>query len=294
MESRKRAPGALRLRGSSGGHRGAPGPTNRRALPHQEGIDLFADDPRSLNEPPQPPTFHLRAGRPRAGVKLTRDDQKVVIADRAPPPKSLMAELGERASWVNLDFGGADWDSLLRGAGVVHHYAWGSVPGTANDPSEDFTTNVQPTLRLLEALRQVAVRREAPSLIFPSSGGTVYGKVRNVPTREDHPLAPINVYGAGKASAELYLGVYRAIHGLDCRVARLSNPFGAGQDLSRGQGAATTFVYQALSDQPIHIWGDGEVVRDYIHVSDAAAGLVALACAPRNDRCWIFNMGSGE
>src|SRR5208282_5449849 len=71
MESRKRAPGALRLRGSSGGHRGAPGPTNRRALPHQEGIDLFADDPRSLNEPPQPPTFHLRAGRPRAGVKLT-------------------------------------------------------------------------------------------------------------------------------------------------------------------------------------------------------------------------------
>jgi len=225
---------------------------------------------------------------------LTRDDQKVVIADRAPPPKSLMAELGERASWVNLDFGGADWDSLLRGAGVVHHYAWGSVPGTANDPSEDFTTNVQPTLRLLEALRQVAVRREAPSLIFPSSGGTVYGKVRNVPTREDHPLAPINVYGAGKASAELYLGVYRAIHGLDCRVARLSNPFGAGQDLSRGQGAATTFVYQALSDQPIHIWGDGEVVRDYIHVSDAAAGLVALACAPRNDRCWIFNMGSGE
>src|SRR5208282_1720284 len=70
MESRKRAPGALRLRGSSGGHRGAPGPTNRRALPHQEGIDLFADDPRSLNEPPQSPTFHLRAGRPRAGVKL--------------------------------------------------------------------------------------------------------------------------------------------------------------------------------------------------------------------------------
>src|SRR5208337_4868616 len=70
MKSRERAPGALRLRGSSGGHRGAPGPTKRRALPHQEGIDLFADDLRSLHLPPQPPTFHRRAGRPKAGVKL--------------------------------------------------------------------------------------------------------------------------------------------------------------------------------------------------------------------------------
>ena len=225
---------------------------------------------------------------------LARDEQKVVLADRAPPPESLMTALGDRASWVKFDFSGADWDSLLPGAAVVHHYAWGSVPGTANDPSEDFTTNVEPTLRLLEALRQLAVRRDAPSLIFASSGGTVYGKVRHVPTREDHPLGPISVYGAGKASAEIYLGVYRTIHGLDCRIARLSNPFGAGQDLSKGQGAATIFVHQALSDQPIHIWGDGEVVRDYIHVSDAAAGLVALACAPSNNHSWIFNMGSGE
>ena len=225
---------------------------------------------------------------------LTRDEQRVVMAGRAPPPKSLIAELGERASWVNLDIGCADWDSLLRDVSVVHHYAWGSVPGTANDPSADFKTNVEPTLRLLEALRQLAARGDAPPLVFASSGGTVYGKVRHVPTREDHTLAPINAYGAGKASAELYLGVYRAIHKLDCRIARLSNPFGAGQDLSKGQGAATTFVHRALADQPIHVWGDGEVVRDYIHVSDAAAGLVALACAPRNDHSWIFNMGSGE
>src|SRR5208282_3077048 len=73
MESRKRAPGASRLRGSSGGHRGAPGPTKKRALPHQEGIDLFADDPRSLHQPPHPPTFHRMAGRPQAGVKLKEE-----------------------------------------------------------------------------------------------------------------------------------------------------------------------------------------------------------------------------
>ena len=111
----------------------------------------------------------------------------------------------------------------------------------------------------------------------------MYGKLRHVPVREDHPLAPLTAYGASKAAVELYLNHYRAVYGLDCRVARLANPYGAGQDLARGQGAATTFLHRALTGRAIDIWGDGEVVRDYIHISDAAAGLVASHALQQTD-----------
>jgi UDP-glucose 4-epimerase len=104
---------------------------------------------------------------------------------------------------------------------------------------------------------------------------------------------PITAYGAGKATAEIYLGLYGALHGLDCRVARIANPYGAGQNLARGQGAVTTFVHHALTNQPIVIWGDGEVVRDYIHVTDVANAMVALALRPRLDKFRTFNIGSG-
>ena len=224
---------------------------------------------------------------------LARGGLNVVIADRVSPPALFMAELGDRVSWLELDLSSADWEPLLAGASVVHHYAWTSVPATATDPAADLAANVQPTLALIEALRRCR-SGAVPRLIFASSGGTVYGRLRSIPAREDHPLHPINSYGAGKATAELYLGVYRQLHGLDCRIARLSNPFGAGQDLSKGQGAATTFLHRALTGQPIFVWGDGEVIRDYIHVSDAAAGLVAVASAPRHEDRWIFNIGSGQ
>jgi UDP-glucose 4-epimerase len=95
-----------------------------------------------------------------------------------------------------------------------------------------------PTLRLLETLRRYGGKR----LIFASSGGTVYGKVLLKPVSEDHPLNPITAYGVSKVAVEKYLGYYRDLYGLDCRIARISNPFGVGQDPSRKQGAATTFV----------------------------------------------------
>ncbi len=111
---------------------------------------------------------------------------------------------------------------------------------------------------------------------------------------EAHGLAPINAYGASKSTAEIYLNLYRAMHGLDCRVARIANPFGAGQDISRGLGAVTTFLDHALNNRPIEIWGTGEVVRDFIHIADAAEALTRLALADDLQGEHVFNVGSGK
>lgn len=225
-------------------------------------------------------------------LELARSGHRVIVADRAVPPCEFPADVRARITWTRFDMAATDWVSLIAGAAIIHHYAWTTIPATANaDPAGDLFANVVPTLALLEAIQHSTNR---PRLIFASSGGTVYGKLQHVPAHENHPLAPITAYGASKAAVELYLGHYRSVYGLDCRVARLANPFGAGQNVSRGQGAATTFAHEALLGRAIAIWGDGEVVRDYIHISDAAAGMVALACTPLPDGPWIFNIASGH
>jgi UDP-glucose 4-epimerase len=226
-------------------------------------------------------------------ILLARAGHDVVLASRTPPSQEFALDIRERITWRAFHLGTAQWDEVIEDAAVVHHYAWASIPASANEnPALDLDANVMPTLGLLEALRRKG--KSAPALLFSSSGGTVYGRLRRVPVDEDHPLNPITAYGAGKAAAEMYIGIYRNLYGLDCRIARLANPFGAGQDLSKGLGAATTFLHNALTDQPIVIWGDGEVIRDYIHIADAASGLVAIAVAPASTGAWIFNIGSGQ
>lgn len=223
-------------------------------------------------------------------LRLARAGYPVLLADRAQPVYKFPADAAPRIAWQSLEIASADWDALVADVAVVHHYAWTSIPASANaNPIGDLTSNVTATLAILEALR----RRGGGRIVFSSSGGTVYGRLQQVPVPEDHPLMPITAYGAGKATVEIYLGLYRALHGLDCRVARIANPYGVGQNLARGQGAATTFLHSALTDQPIVIWGDGEVIRDYVHVTDVAAALVALALAPRLDQFQTFNVGSG-
>lgn len=222
---------------------------------------------------------------------LARAGDTVVIADRVQPAFAFPPDVADLISWQRFELASADWDTLVAETDVVHHYAWTSIPATANaNPLGDLISNVGATLSLLDALH----RRGQGKLIFASSGGTVYGKVVETPITEQHPLLPITAYGAGKVAAETYLGLYRALHGIDCRIARISNPFGAGQDIAKGQGAVTKFLHSALNDQEIVIWGDGTVVRDYIHISDVANALVSLAGTPDLGDRYVFNIGSGH
>jgi UDP-glucose 4-epimerase len=222
-------------------------------------------------------------------VLLAREGHDVALASRTPPTWTAPDGAPGRIRWQRFEFASADWEGLITDASVVHHYVWTSIPASANaNPLGDLSVNVASTISLLEEMR----RQPGKRLIFASSGGTVYGRLKQVPVPETHPFQPITAYGAGKAAVELYLSLYRSLHGLDCRVARIANPFGAGQDLERGQGAATTFVHHAMTSQPISIWGDGEVVRDYIHIADVAAALVRLASVPDPGEDNAFNIGS--
>ena len=208
----------------------------------------------------------------------------------------------QNADLVNLDEVAGEWEFLggdfinaedlrgaVQGATTVFHLISTTIPASSSrNPVYDVETNLVPTLHLLEAARAAKVKR----VVFLSSGGTVYGRPRRLPLAEDHPTEPLVSYGVIKLAIEKYLEIYRRLHGLSYRVLRLSNPYGPRQDPDGAQGAASVFLGCAHAGEPIEIWGDGSVVRDYVYVDDAMAGILAAEADAVPDG--VYNLGSGR
>lgn len=176
----------------------------------------------------------------------------------------------------------------MEGVDVIYHLISTTVPSTSNlDPVADVQGNLVNTLRLL----QMMVQKGIPKIVFLSSGGTVYGVPETVPIPEVHPLHPICSYGVVKVAIENYLRMFHYLHGLRYVALRVSNPYGERQGHLGVQGVIGTFMGKLLTGEPIEIWGDGSVVRDFIYVGDLAE-LCVLAGQGNEDG--IFNAGRGE
>ncbi|GAA2726144.1 NAD-dependent epimerase/dehydratase family protein [Cellulomonas aerilata] len=168
-------------------------------------------------------------------------------------------------------------DELLEGASAVVYAVGCLFPQESNaSPLADIQDSLTPLIHLLEALR----RRPSVSLVFLSSGGTVYGNPRTLPVTEDHPTDPTTSYGILKLAAEKYIGMYRELYGIDARVLRVANAYGPLQPVGRGQGVVGVFLEQLLQGAPVTVFGAGRSVRDYVHVDDVARAVsVSLTAA---------------
>lgn len=155
---------------------------------------------------------------------------------------------------------------------VIHQAAQVDVQVSLRDPGADAGANILGTINLLEACRAGGVRK-----VVYASSAAVYGNPRYLPVDEEHPIGPLSGYGISKHTAERYLAVYRAVHGLEFTALRYANVYGPRQDAS-GEGGVVAIFSNRLSGgvQPI-IYGDGRQTRDFIYVGDvAAANLAAL------------------
>ena len=206
------------------------------------------------------------------------------------PYRTRMPNIPEHPAleWQEGDFGNLqDIHRALKEVDVVFHLVSTTQPKSSNDdPSFDVESNLVATLRLLEQLRG----RNIP-LIFISSGGTVYGTPQHTPIPETHPTEPTCSYGITKLAIEKYLALHQLLHGLDYRVLRVANPYGPGQEANHAQGVVGTFLSRVMHDEPIEVWGDGSVVRDYLYISDTVSALLQAAAYRGTQR--IFNIGSG-
>ncbi|MDZ4712722.1 MAG: NAD-dependent epimerase/dehydratase family protein [bacterium] len=181
-----------------------------------------------------------------------------------------------------------DIKNSLDNIDYVFHLVSSTVPATSNEnPVYDVETNLVSSLKLF----QECVRRKIRKVIFLSSGGTVYGIPDELPVRETSSSNPICSYGIVKKTIEEYLFMFEKLYGLDYFVFRLSNPYGEKQNPFAAQGAIPVFINKVINNEPITIWGDGSVERDYIYIKDAV-NVLASSVAVKADKK-IFNLSSG-
>lgn len=217
--------------------------------------------------------------------RLLEQGARVRVYDRA--------EEAFRPTPAGIDFRQGDFDDsaslaeALADIDVVFHLLSTSVPATSNlDPVADIRGNLIGTVRLLELMRQAGVRK----IVYLSSGGTVYGPPQTDPIAESHPTLPICSYGVVKLAVEKYILMEQHLHGLEPVILRVSNPYGPRQGHGGVQGVIGTFLWRIAGGEPVEIWGDGSVVRDFIHVTDMAR--LCVQCA-ESGLTGVFNAGSG-
>lgn len=128
-------------------------------------------------------------------------------------------------------------------------------------------------------------------MIFISSGGTVYGNQTEFPIKETASLNPINHYGCLKVCIENMLRTYNIQNNTSFLIARVSNPFGPGQDYKKGVGFVDAVLKKAINQEQVEIWGDGENIRDYIYIDDVCKMIFGMA--NYEGEIDTFNVSSG-
>lgn len=216
-----------------------------------------------------------------------RDD--IVVVDKAHRLARCETALHDVKTLKTESLQQANGSNLFQPDDQLIHLAWSSQPSSAIEHiAESAQENVIGSIQLFSAAIDAGVNK----IIFASSGGTVYGHSTVEPVREDRPLAPISGYGAGKAAVESYLQVLSATHGISGLSLRIGNPFGPYQLTGTPIGIIANFIRRARDDRKATIFGDGEIVRDYIWVADVADAFVLGLNTPVESG--TYNIGSGQ
>ncbi len=179
--------------------------------------------------------------------------------------------------------------TLLQDVDCVYHLAARvSVPESILYPREYNAVNVGGTVSLMEAMRDVGVRR----VVFVSSGA-IYGRQGEQPLQESAPPRPDSPYAVSKLSSEFYVRTIGQLWGIETVSLRVFNAYGPGQHLPPSHPPVIpNFLWQAVRNGSIVIHGDGRQTRDYVYVDDVVRAMIAAATAPTVDGL-VINVGSG-
>ncbi len=221
--------------------------------------------------------------------RLLREGYEVAVLDRF---KSGVNNLWEISGQIEIFRGSYLDQELLRtameGMDYVFHYASSTTPATSiADPVYEIESNLLGSVRLLQIARDEGVKK----VIFPSSGGTIYGEPKRLPVREEDCALPSNPYAISKWAVERYLHHFHELYGLDYLILRYSNPYGERQSPYGKQGVIPIFLNRIKHNQRPVIYGDGSMVRDYIYINDIIDATSILFESVIKDK--VFNVGSG-
>jgi UDP-glucose 4-epimerase len=180
--------------------------------------------------------------------------------------------------------------TLLQEVDCVYHLAARvSVPESILYPREYNAVNVGGTVSLMEAMRDVGVRR----VVFASSGA-IYGTQDIQPLTEGQTPRPNSPYAVSKLAAEYYIRTIGGLWGIETVSLRIFNAYGPGQHLPASNPPVVPyFLRQAVRNGTLVINGDGKQTRDYVYVDDVVSAMVAASTAPDLNGL-VINIGSGK
>lgn len=199
-------------------------------------------------------------------------------------------------------------DAVREARAVLHLAAQVAVTDSVSDPAADFEINARGTFNVLEAVR---LHNRAAPVVFASTN-KVYGRLiedgeitltgrRYTPASEtlaagiseNTPLDFYSPYGCSKGTADQYVHDYARVFGLQTVVMRMSCIYGPRQFGTEDQGWIAHFLLSAIRGNELTIYGDGNQVRDALHVSDAVDAWLAVLDRIALARGRVFNLGGG-
>ena len=171
---------------------------------------------------------------------------------------------------------------------VFHKAAIASVTQSVIDPKSVFNSNVFSTLEILD----YCIKKDVKRIIFASSSA-VYGNPAEEILTEKLSCKPSSPYGASKLAAEGYLNAYWETYGLESVSLRYFNVYGPRQTNNEYSGVITIFTNKLLKNERAVIYGDGNQMRDFVHIQDVVHANI-LAMESKNAIGEIFNIGTGQ
>jgi len=179
--------------------------------------------------------------------------------------------------------------TLLQDVDCVYHLAARvSVPESMLYPREYNAVNVGGTVSLMEAMRDVGVRR-----VVLISSGAVYGDQGSQPLKESAFPNPRSPYAVSKLAAEYYVRTIGQLWGLETVCLRVFNAYGPGQHLPPSHPPVIPYMLrQSVRGGTIIVHGSGTQTRDYVFVDDVVNAMVAASTAPGINNL-VINVGSG-
>src|SRR5690349_781873 len=198
----------------------------------------------------------------------------------------VVEEHGERYEFFQADIANADqMETLLHEEqfyAIINFAAESHVDRSINSPQNFIHTNVVGTSILLQAARKFGVQR-----FIQVSTDEVYGSLgESGRFSEQSPLRPSSPYSASKAGADLLALAFHHTFGQDVIVTRCSNNYGPYQFPEK---LIPLMIIKALENQPLPVYGDGLNVRDWIHVEDHCAAIVAVLYKGKAGQ--VYNFG---
>jgi UDP-glucose 4-epimerase len=221
--------------------------------------------------------------------KVVSSGKEVTVFDRFPHnvSKNLEHQRG-RIKFISGEFANREELAMaLKGQDFVYHFIWATTPATSwNDPFIEIDTNLKNTVQLFE----LAASSNVKKIIFPSSGGAIYGRQHDL-INENMLPNPYSPYGIVKLATEYFTNYFREHWNIPVDIYRIGNAYGPRQSMHSPQGVIAVWMGKILMGERLEVYGGANAVRDYIYVEDIADLMVHSINQPYSSDA--YNVGTG-